>query len=376
MSGGWFVTNASIPVMRPRLPFVEEVVGSLATMDQNRIYSNHGPLIQQFEEELAAHFGVESTQVVTCSSATMGIAGLAALSSATKFLAPGFSFPATFLAPLSVGKRLEILDVEHESGVPSLEKVRQSKDDIGYLHVAPFGDKVPDEVLEMGQQREVIVDAAASFASLENKLSYLPSSCSVVVSLHATKILGVGEGGVVVFGSKNKATLFRKWINFGFSTERSSSILGFNGKLSEVAAAYGLAALKRWPGDREDWQRIGHEVEHLASRNDIASFTSRVEFPTPYFVVRLNSAKERESLESYLASQNIESRRWWPKSANQIPALSMGTRSVEFPGSLAVSQMLADTLLGLPKFLDMKQAELSKIDQAIGNWRKGRRHDD
>ena len=82
----------------------------------------------------------------------------------------------------------------------------------------------------------------------------LPAGWSVVVSLHATKVLGAGEGGIVVFGDVESADRFRAFTNLGFERTRTSERHGVNGKLPEATAAYALAALDGWELEEQQWR--------------------------------------------------------------------------------------------------------------------------
>ena len=81
-----------------------------------------------------------------------------------------------------------------------------------------------------------IIDGAASLGSIET-LKNLPETSNLVFSLHATKYLGSGEGGLVVTGTKEIADELRSWSNFGFQGSRQSMTQGTNAKMSEIQAA-------------------------------------------------------------------------------------------------------------------------------------------
>ena len=69
-----------------------------------------------------------------------------------------------------------------------------------------------------------------------------------MLSLHATKVFGVGEGGLVLCRNAELIQRCGQVMNFGFLGSREAQVAGFNGKLSEYHAAIGLAALDPWPG--------------------------------------------------------------------------------------------------------------------------------
>ena len=93
----------------------------------------------------------------------------------------------------------------------------------------------------------LIIDAAASLGGRDEDGGWVGGSGDAeVFSMHATKVFGVGEGGAV-FVRKPLAGLVRRTINFGLA-DGVPETLGFNGKLSEVHAAIGLAVLERMDG--------------------------------------------------------------------------------------------------------------------------------
>lgn len=65
--------------------------------------------------------------------------------------------------------------------------------------------------------------------------------------------MGGAEGGILVFGSEERADLARKGINFGFSSKRERVLVGTNGKMSEYNAAVANARLDGWPKSKELW---------------------------------------------------------------------------------------------------------------------------
>ena len=106
------------------------------------------------------------------------------------------------------------------------------------MPVAPFG--APFNIEEWDEFHRVtgipvVIDAAAGFDTASAGLS------PVMISLHATKAMGIGEGGLILCRDNNLAEQIRAARNFGFLGERVAEIPGMNAKLSEYGAAVGLA---------------------------------------------------------------------------------------------------------------------------------------
>ena len=90
----------------------------------------------------------------------------------------------------------------------------------------------------------VVIDATASFGTTKNQQHFgkgFPGP--IVYSFHATKSFGIGEGGLIYSENTDLILKIRQAENFGFSTDRESTLQGINGKLSEYAAAIALATL-------------------------------------------------------------------------------------------------------------------------------------
>src|SRR5215467_11175596 len=65
---------SKIPIMRPKLPVTERLVGYLHRIDQSQFYSNFGPLALALEDRLAEHYGLGTGTVTTVANATLGLA--------------------------------------------------------------------------------------------------------------------------------------------------------------------------------------------------------------------------------------------------------------------------------------------------------------
>ncbi len=106
------------------------------------------------------------------------------------------------------------------------------------IPLVPFGQPIDFSTWELFRAETgiaVVIDAAAMFDTIR------AGSIPAVVSLHATKALGVGEGGFVVSDRPQLVQEIQKRSNFGFWGSREATVRSGNGKLSEYAAAVGLA---------------------------------------------------------------------------------------------------------------------------------------
>ena len=346
-----------IPVMQPRMPQYKDVKSFLKAMDDSGTYSNNGPLVRSLENKYAEKMNVNPLQIVALANATLAIEGFLSISPVEEWVIPSYTFSATGLAALNSGKRIVLADSNLDDWQIDLS---QNFDPLsrGIVPVMPFGAKV--ELHKYIAFENVLIDAAASIAEFPD-LSSLKSSWAVIYSLHATKLLGAGEGGIIIFGSIEMAQRFRQWINFGFFGTRESNSQGTNAKMSEIHAAYALASLRNWTVDSSRWSRAQAQAKEISEKFGEHFHHWQPGVLNPYWIVHFDDPKEMEALESHLEHEGISTRRWWSKPLHEMPAF----RDIEVVGKLEISSKLAKSVLGLPMYRDLSTNDSRRIEKEI-----------
>lgn len=343
-----------IPVMRPRLASNEAALPYLERMQRSGVYSNSGPLVRELENRYATLVGVSSAQVVATSNATAALAGAIAQSRAIIWSCPAWTFAATALAVRAGGKEVLFRDVQPDNWRMSLDSVPA---DQGALVVVPFGSPELGPLSRV--EGELIIDAAASLGSFPN-LSDLGDHSSVVFSLHATKVLGCGEGGLAVFGDVSRAEQLRRWLNFGFGPDRESLCLGTNAKLSEVSAAYALAALDSWEVEKAEWEEAQRACIAVSRAVDISRGPHPDSLHHPYWLAVFGGEGARATAERTFSDAGIGFRRWWPSVVPSMPAFAYLEQ-----GPFPVASSLAETVLGLPMYRGLEKQAVEEIHEAL-----------
>lgn len=351
---------AHIPVLRPRLPTIDAMLPWLRRIDETRIYSNFGPLSEEFCDTICGQLGIGHGGVLPLANATLGLsAALMAVGAERGSLCaiPAFTFAATGHAVLAAGLVPWLLDVDEATWHLTPEAVEtalaSAPGKVGaVIPVCPFGQPVDWHSWMVFSQRhgiKVVIDDAAGFDGL--RACALPS----VVSLHATKALGIGEGAVMVCTDHKLLSEIRRRINFGFLGARVADVVALNAKMSEYHAAVGLAALQAWPKVRNEYARVQRglrrrlEAAGLACPRGIGE-----EWVSSTFCLRLPVAAE--AVARILAEQGIETRRWWGDGLHRHPAFAACPR-----GDLSATERLGASVLGLPCYVDLTEDQLSFI---------------
>lgn len=350
-----------LPVARPWAPPAEAVLPYLHQIDSNRWYSNFGPLLTELEARLEHRFAAP-TQVATCVNATQAITlTLKALGVQPGLcLMPAWTFVATAHAAMAAGLTPHFLDVDPETQVPRLADVRAAIARGGVsavIIVAPYGAPLehgPWEALMDATGVPVLIDAAAAFDTLKR------ASLPTLVSLHATKLLGVGEGGYLACEDADLVARVRQQTTFGFQGSRESQVPATNAKLSEYAAAVGLAALDGWPALRLRYALAAQKLRLALSLVPEVQFQPGwgTHWVSTTCIVRV--AGGAAALEASLAESGVDTRRWWGGGCQASPAFA------DCPSDpLPNTHRLVEETLGLPFAADMGEDDIDWLACAV-----------
>lgn len=355
------VVREIIPAARPRLPGADAVLPYLRRMDDSRQYSNFGPLLREFEARLAMRFETV-TQVVTCVNATQALTltlQALGLPKGSLVAMPAYTFVASAHAVIAAGLTPWFLDVDGDDWMLRPETVRNALATApgpvsAVMPVAAFG-AMPDldawKTLRDDTGLAVVLDAAAAFDQTQD--ADLPT----IVSLHATKVLGIGEGGFLATRDADLAARVRQLTTYGFQGSRISKIAATNAKLSEYACAVGLAALDNWDADRRRFLRTARLMRAAMTSLPQVRFQPGwgIDWVTSVCSVRLPDGAA-DAVEHALEALDIQTRRWWSEGCQTNPAFADCPRQ-----DLSVTNVLGHSVIGLPFAIDMDDRDISRV---------------
>lgn len=368
-----------MPLLVPDMPSPQELLPYLERMHAARHYSNFGPLVCELEATFAAHFSLPQEQLTTIANATLGLELVLQaldLPRGAHVLLPSFTFVATATAVLRAGYVPVLADVDAQTWLMTPEIARRACANMcidAVLPVATFGmphDMREWQLFEKETGLPVVIDAAAAYGS-----QWLNGAQGTLVfSLHTTKSLPAGEGGLIVSSRPGLAARVRQLSNFGINLDPMAcepvgtlASLGSNAKMSEYHAAIGLVSLKKWElaaqqrrrlhadligkftcasGDRLAWQATGPGGSLMAPS---------------LLCANLPNAAARNALEQVCHQARITTRRWYLPLLQHMPVLQSKCLQLETPNAHALSE----SILGLPFFLGMGQEKISRLEELI-----------
>lgn len=363
---------SKIPFLKPSVVRSDTFRTYFEGIDRSNIYSNFGPLNSLFERRIIDEWFDEVGSATTVANATLGLITAIASSRRPKgrfALMPSFTFAATPLAAMWCGLEPYFIDIREGDLCmePDLlfETVDKMGDDVAIvIPYAAFGthcDLSPyRSLLENGVP--VVVDAAASFGTRGPRGQFgqgFPGA--VVFSFHATKTFGIGEGGLVYSNEADLVNRVRRLSNFGFTDERVCVDMGLNAKLSEYAAAIGLATLDLFRSKIAARQEIhGWYVE---SMQDLGMFDLGWEVqalegsvPLQFMTVLCPKGVSGADSAARLSRAGIDSRTYFSPACHRQDQFRDAGRT-----SMAVTENIARRVLSLPLWEGMTRSEVDRV---------------
>ena len=235
-------------VGRPNLPDRERLLARIGEVLDRDWLSNNGPCVQEFERRLAKLLGVE--HCIAMCNATIGLEIAArALDFRGEVIVPSMTFIATPHALQWQQITPIFCDIDpdtHNLDPQCIEELITPRT-TGVIGVHLWGRACDvAAITEIARRRRLrlLFDAAHAVACTYRGRPIGGEGDASVFSFHATKFFNTFEGGAVATNDAVLARKIRLMKNFGFAGYDNVVHLGINGKMTEPAAAMGLASLE------------------------------------------------------------------------------------------------------------------------------------
>lgn len=248
----------NIPLTKPF--FDKDEIAEVKKTFKSGWVAGQGPKNKELENKFAKYVKTKYAVCVNNCTAALHLALLAlGIGKGDEVLVPDFTFPATAHAVLYAGARPVFVDVAsntHNIDAGLIEKKITSKTK-AIIPVHLFGqcaDMAPILKIAKKYKLKVIEDAACAVGSrYKGKMAGSMGNIGCF-SFHARKNITSGEGGIVTTNDKKIADTIRSLSCFGIASAFSRSKkfhipkfnkLGYNYKLSDIAAAIALVQLRK-----------------------------------------------------------------------------------------------------------------------------------
>lgn len=366
------MSREEIPLARPEIGEREEEL-VLEVLRSGRL--SLGPMGERFERALAAWLGVEDAVAVSSGTAALHL-GVRALGwgAGDEVLTSPFSFVASANCLLYEGARPVFCDVDPETLDldPGAAAAAVTGRTAGILPVHIFGypAAMPElEALAAGHSLGILEDACEALGAVDSEGRRVGARGNLATfAFYANKQMTTGEGGMIVPDGPENAARLRSERNQGRAADMGwldHDRLGFNYRLSDIAAALGVAQVEKLDSLLADRERVASlYAEALAGIEGVeAPAAGRGEERRSWFVyvVRLPEGIDRDATIAELGRRGVASKAYLP-CIHLVPHLrELGYREGQFP----VAEAASARSLALPFFPSMSEGQVARVCQEL-----------
>ncbi len=362
----------TIPLARPEIGAREEEL-VLEVLRSGRL--SLGPMGERFERAFAEWLGVEDA--VAVSSGTAGLhLGVRALGwgPGDEVLTSPFSFVASANCLLYEGARPVFCDVDPETldldPGAATDAVGERTTGVLPVHIFGYSAAMPElEALAAEHGLGILEDACEALGAVDSEGRRVGVRGNLATfAFYANKQLTTGEGGMVVPSGPEVAARLRSERNQGRAADMGwldHGGLGFNYRLSDVAAALGVAQVEKLDAmlAQRDAVAALYEAGLAAIEGVAAPIATRGAERRSWFVypVRLADEVDRDAVIAALAERGVSSKAYLP-CIHLFPHLrALGYGEGQFP----VAEAASARSLALPFFPSMTESQVARVCEAL-----------
>lgn len=353
--------NKPIYVTQPSLAPLKEFTSLLEGVWKRGILTHNGPLVQQFEKDIAEK--LKLNHFIAVSNGTVAIQmAIKALKLKGEVITTPFTWIATISAIQWEGCTPVFCDIDAETLNIDAEKIEAciTENTVAIMPVHVFGNPCDVDAIQKIADKhglKVLYDAAHAIGSTFNNKSLLEYGDISTTSLHATKLLNTAEGGACITTHDEFSKKLQRIRFFGHNEDKTDIVEeGFNGKMTEVHAALGLANLKYHEevlADRKEKYLI--YKKSLSSNKNIRFQEIKYgECNYSYFPIILESESKLLEVVKKLNKENIFPRRYF------YPSVNTYTNVVAYK-NMPISEDISKRVLCLPLYAKLQREEINKI---------------
>lgn len=353
----------NIYVTMPTLAPLVELYPVLEKIWERGILTHNGPVVRQFEKDIARFSGIKN--IVAVANGTIAIQmGIKALQLTGEIITTPFTFIATVSSILWENCTPVFVDIDPETFNIDANKIEEriTNRTSAILPVHVFGNPCAMEAIEQIAKRnhlKILYDAAHAVGVRYNGKSILEYGDISATSFHATKMLNTVEGGGCVTNNAELHEKLKRIRFFGYDDNKDVIDDGFNGKMTEVHAAVGIANLKYLQNalnDRKEKYFLYKEI--LSSNNDLRFQKINQDCNYSYFPVVFPDETILLKVERELNKQYVFPRRYFYPSVNTFSKIVP-----YFP--TPQSENVAKRVLCLPLYYELGKNKISYIATEI-----------
>lgn len=354
-----------IPIAKPHIG-EDEKRAVMEVLDSGLLVQ--GERVREFERSFAGYHGI-GHGIATSSGTTALITALMAhgIGPGDQVVVPAFTFFATASAVLSVGAKPVFADVDARTltlGADQVARVLtpQTRAVIA-VHLYGCLADMPRLAALCAQHGLILLEDAAQAHGAKLGVHGVGSWGTACFSFHPSKNMTTGEGGMVLTNEERIADLSRQIRNQGMTQRYHHERPGSNFRLTECAAAIGLAQLQRL--DAWTHRRIANAARYHQGLRGVQRLEPPAGVTHVYhqYTVRLPggrtaSGRSRDDLVCTLQERQIDARVYYRVPLHRQPCFAALNCA---PYHLPSTERAAEEVFSLPVHPGVSELELDFI---------------
>jgi perosamine synthetase len=333
-----------------------------------------GPKVEEFEELFASYIGTKYAVATNSGTAALHVALLASgIGAGDEVITSPFTFISTANAIVFCGAKPVFTDIDavtfNINPASILEKVTPRTRAILPVHL--YGQ--PCEMREITricqQHRLSLIEDACQAHGAEYEGKKTGSFGVGCFSFYPTKNMTTGEGGMITTDNSDIAEKARVIRNHGQKERYFHDSLGYNYRMTDLAAALGICQLKKL--DEMNGKRMENArflTQEIGKTNGLISpfIAPNVKHVFHQFTIRVmvDFRMSREALREGLRAKGVVTEVYYP-----VPIHKQALyRSLGCQDSLPCVEEASRQVLSVPVHPFLKQEELEYIAQSIKSF--------
>lgn len=352
-----------IPIAKPLLG-KEEIDAVTEVLSSGMIAQ--GPKVDEFELAFSEYTGCEYAAAVNSGTAALHIALLAHdIGKGAEVITTPFTFIATANSVLYTGAKPVFADIKPDTYNIDPEKIQEkiTSKTKAIIPVHLYGQSADMKaIMEIAEDRKIVViEDACQAHGAECMGKKVGSFGTGAFSFYPTKNMTTSEGGIITTNDREIAEKSKMIRAHGSKVRYLHEMLGFNLRMTDIAAAIGLAQLGKLDGFNAARQK--HAAMLSAGLKGVSEIVPPIVKPdcTHVFHQYTIRAKQRDKLADFLKEKGIGTGVHYPIPIHKQPYY----KELGYRDSLPVSEKAAEEVLSLPVHPALSRDDVQKIIEEV-----------
>jgi len=350
-----------IPIARPQMG-EDEKRRVWEAMDSGSLAQ--GPRVRELEEQFASFIGVEHAVAASSGTTALHLALLGYdIGEGDEVITVPFTFIASANSIVYTGARPVFVDIDERDFTMDVDRIEAAitPRTKAVMPVSLYGQPAAmDEIGEIAERNglAVVEDAAqAHGAAIGNRKS--GSWGAGTFSFYPTKNMTTGEGGMITIDDGDLAERIRLLREHGMKVRYHHEVVGYNFRMTDIAAAIGLAQLPKLPGFNDRRRAIAARYDTELQGVITPFVRPGVTHVYHQYTIRVN---DRDAFAERLKERGVGSAIYYPIPVHrQKPFIALGLGD----GSYPVTDRLTEQVLSIPVHPALSDDEVSTVIGAV-----------